>query len=72
MTVYYRCDLCKNEMAAQDQQPEVKALVQTKDGEHEVGLRIIRSVNRLWNGGDICGNCMAQALRNMAIQMEQS
>lgn len=76
MSVRFFCDLCTCEVKGKTRssQPVVEALLVPKPGMlgeiKKVGVRIIRSINGTWNGGVICGKCMAAALRRVADELE--
>lgn len=58
MSVTYRCDVCNKTIA----NPETQPVFEKKQdaGKPKVQVRLQRSVDGRWNGGQVCDDCLVE------------
>lgn len=70
MSIKRFCDICGLEAGERSMQEEFQTKIHYSNddssGMEIVGIKLTRSLNGAWNGGDICNNCLAKALEACA------
>lgn len=69
------CDVCSAEVTgpAKSPQPQFDIPVdwpRNANAGDQIKVRLIRSLDGVWNGGDLCGTCLAKVLRHIVAQLE--